>query len=170
MDNLFTPSYIYLWKVWFLLFFDNVFLFLHDFMQLLYSVLKAFTILFIGRIYTCFFVFLCNPENLSMICLIKSLFYDIYNTISEDNQIWNNYLYLMILSLLQICKEVIEKVFITSFALSLIMTSLLSLFECIECSSSLSLEEIKVIATVNWIIHVPDFLRSFIMPFKYGLI
>ena len=38
---------------------------------------------------------------------------------------------------------------IASSALSLIMISLLSLFECIAHSLSLSLEEIKLIAIVN---------------------
>ena len=39
---------------------------------------------------------------------------------------------------------------VTSLALLLIMISTLSLFECITHSSSLSLEEIKLIAIVNW--------------------
>ena len=38
---------------------------------------------------------------------------------------------------------------ITSSALSLITISILSPFECITCSSSLSLEGIKLIAIVN---------------------
>ena len=52
---------------------------------------------------------------------------------------------------------------------SLFMVSLLSLFECVTRFSSLSLEEIKLIAIVNWIFHVSDSLRIF-MSFKYGLI
>ena len=59
---------------------------------------------------------------------------------------------------------------ITQSALSLIMISMLSLFECITCSSSLSLEEIKLIAVVNCISNVSDFLRLFMMSFKYGVI
>ena len=44
-------------------------------------------------------------------------------------------------------------------------------FECITHSSSLSsLEEIRLIAIVNWIFHVSDFSRLFMMPFKYSLI
>ena len=46
---------------------------------------------------------------------------------------------------------------------------MLSLFECITCSSSFS-EEKKIIVIVNWIFHVSDFLRSFMTSFKYGLI
>ena len=58
----------------------------------------------------------------------------------------------------------------TSSALSVIMISLLSLFECIMHSSSLSLEQIKLVAVANWIFHVPDFLRLFMISFKYELI
>ena len=50
------------------------------------------------------------------------------------------------------------------------MISVLSLFECIIRSSSLSIEEIKLFAIVNWIFHVSNFLRLFIMLLKYGLI
>ena len=47
---------------------------------------------------------------------------------------------------------------------------MLSLFECIAGSSSLSMEEIKLFAIVNWIFHVSEFLRLFMMSFKYSLI
>ena len=47
---------------------------------------------------------------------------------------------------------------------------MLSLFECISSSSSLSIEEIKLFAIVNLIFHVQDFLRLFMMSLKYGLI
>ena len=50
------------------------------------------------------------------------------------------------------------------------MNSMLSLFESITCSSSVSLEEIKLIAIVNSIFNVSDFLRLFMMSFKYGLL
>ena len=50
------------------------------------------------------------------------------------------------------------------------MISILSLFECITRSSSLFLEEIKLIATVNWVFHESEFLRLFNMSFKYHLI
>ena len=64
-----------------------------------------------------------------------------------------------------------KSVFLTSSALSLITISTLSLFECIIWSSSLSsLEEIKLIVIVNWIFHVSDCLRSFMMSLKYVLI
>ena len=60
--------------------------------------------------------------------------------------------------------------FITSSAFSLIMISMLSIFECIISHSSLSMEEIKLFVIVNWIFHVTDFLRLFMMFFKYGQI
>ena len=50
------------------------------------------------------------------------------------------------------------------------MISMLSLFECITCSSLLSKEEIKLFAIVNSIFYVSDFLRLFMMSFKYRLI
>ena len=50
------------------------------------------------------------------------------------------------------------------------MISMLSLFECITCSSLLSLEELKLIATVNRIFDGLGFLRLSFMDFKYDLI
>ena len=46
---------------------------------------------------------------------------------------------------------------------------MLSLFECITFSSSLSMEVIKLFAIANWIFYVPDFIRLFMISFKYGL-
>ena len=51
------------------------------------------------------------------------------------------------------------------------MISMLSLFECASLSSSLSsLEEIKLIVIANLVLKVSDFLRSFTISFKYGLV
>ena len=50
------------------------------------------------------------------------------------------------------------------------MISTLSLFECISHSSSLSTEEVKLFAVVYLIFHVSEFLRLFMMSFKYSLI
>ena len=50
------------------------------------------------------------------------------------------------------------------------MTFMLLLSECITCSSSLSMEETNLFAIVNWIFPVSNFLRLFMMSFKYGLI
>ena len=57
-----------------------------------YSVLKTFVIFFIDEIYCCFFCFLSNQENLHMIHRNSDLFYDIYNTINEDNGRQTHYL------------------------------------------------------------------------------
>ena len=47
---------------------------------------------------------------------------------------------------------------------------MLTLFDCIRHSSSISpLEEIKLIVIVNWIFHVWNVLRSFMIYFKYSL-
>ena len=43
-------------------------------------------------------------------------------------------------------------------------------FECITCSSSLSMEEIKLFAIVTWTFHVSGFLKLFMMSFRYDLI
>ena len=59
---------------------------------------------------------------------------------------------------------------IISSALNLIMISMLSLLECITHSSSVSLEDKNITYIVNWIFHVSNFLRSFMISFKYGLI
>ena len=49
------------------------------------------------------------------------------------------------------------------------MISMLSFFESITHSSSLSLPELKLMAIANWVFHVLDFLRLFMMCFKNGL-
>ena len=52
---------------------------------------------------------------------------------------------------------------------------MLLLFECITCTSSLSMEEIKLFAIVNWIFCVSDFLKLFwfmavLVIYVYGLL
>ena len=47
---------------------------------------------------------------------------------------------------------------------------MLSFFECITRSRSLPMKEIALFAIVNWIFHVSDFLRLFMMTFKYDFI
>ena len=51
---------------------------------------------------------------------------------------------------------------------SLMMISMLSLFESITCS--LSIEEINLLAIFIQIFHVSGFLKLFSMSFKYGLV
>ena len=100
-----------------------------------------------------------------------SLFYDIYNTITKHNRRQSHYLS-SILNYFDIYFKWIKKsFFITSSASSLIIISILSLSEFITRSSSLSsLGEIKSMVIVNWIFHVSDCLRLFIMSLRYGLI
>ena len=50
------------------------------------------------------------------------------------------------------------------------MISMLSLFECIMSSWSVSFKEIKLIAFVEWIFYGSGFSRLFMTPFKYSLI
>ena len=59
---------------------------------------------------------------------------------------------------------------VTSSGLSLIMISMLSLFQCIRNSSQLSLEEIKLIDIVSLVFHVSHFFRLLMISFKYDLI
>ena len=47
---------------------------------------------------------------------------------------------------------------------------MISLFGWVSRSSLLSTEEIKIFAIVKWNFHVSEFLRLFVMSFKYGLI
>ena len=116
------------------------------------------------------FCFLSNQENLYMIHYDSDLFSEIYNTIDKHNQRKTHYLSLIPNCFWYLFLSELKSSFITSSASSLIMISVLSLFEWITHSSSLSMEEIKLFAIVNWIFHVSDFLRLFMMSFKYGLI
>ena len=85
----------------------------------------------------------------------SNLFYDIYNTVNEHNSRQNHYLS-SISNYFDIFFKIHSKIsFITSYASSLIIISMLSLSECIAHSSSLSpLEEIKLIVFVNLIFDV----------------
>ena len=47
---------------------------------------------------------------------------------------------------------------------------MISLFGWVTCSSLLSTEEIKIFSIVKWYFHGSNFLRLFMMSFKYGLI
>ena len=58
---------------------------------------------------------------------------------------------------------------ITVSSLSLIMILMIPQFESILRSSSLSIENTKLIAIVNWIFHVSNFLTLFMVSFKYSL-
>ena len=114
------------------------------------------------------FCFLSKQENLYMIHHDWDLFYGIYNTILN---IIKDKLFTVVDSKSFWYLFLIESTssFITWSGWSLILISMLLLFECITCSSSLSMEEIKLFAIVNWIFYVSVFLRLF-MSFKYLVI
>ena len=132
-----------------------------------YSVLKIFAIFFIDSIYCYFFAFYSIYIWSTTILIF---FNDIYNTIYEHNQRQTHYLSL-VLNYFDIYFSVNYKfLFITSTASSLIIMSILSMYEWIIPSSSLFVGEIKLFAIANWNFHLPYFLRLSMMSFKYGLI
>ena len=112
------------------------------------------------------FSFLPNQENRYIIHHYLKLFYDIFNTITDHNQRQNYFLSLVPNYIFRESKNY----FITLCASSVIMISVLSLFECITHSLSLSIEEIFFFTIASWIFHVSDFLRLFMKSFKYGLV
>ena len=58
--------------------------------------------------------------------------------------------FIVFLFIMQLGESIFEKISsVTSFVLSLIIISMLSLLKYITCPSSVSLEEIKLIAIVN---------------------
>ena len=130
------------------------FLFLHDLTRLLQRIWNICYLFYWWDLLLLSF-FLSNQENLYMIHHDLDLLYDVIQKLFKLS--W--YVYL----------KDSKSYFMTSSASSLIIISILSLFECITCFSSLSMEEIKLFAIANWILHVPDFLRLF-MSLKYGLI
>ena len=98
---------------------------------------------------------LSNWENLYKIHHDSDFFFFFFDTsdiINKHNQIRNCYLSLLFLYQLEILKEV------ESFFNNLI---------CFVSSSSISLEDINLAAIF---FHVSDFLRLFVLPFKYVLI
>ena len=63
-----------------------------------------------------------------------------------------------------------SKKFYKFIYLIIIMICMLLLFECITCSSSWFLEDVKLNNMVSWIFHVSDIFALFLMFFSYGLI
>ena len=152
--KIYSFPFIFIYKMFNSCYSVRIFLFLYDLKRLLQHIEKM-CFSFIDGIYCCFFCFLFNQENLRMIHHNSNLFYDIYNTITEHNQRQTHYLS----STLNLFLRESKSSFITLSASSLIMISMLSLCQCITGSSSSSVEEIKLCTTVNWIFHLPDFLR-----------
>ena len=124
----------------FLYFFADFFLFLHDLMRLLQRTENIYYLFFFDRIYCCLFVFYQIGKIYIYSTTIWIYINDICNTINEHNQRQNHYLLWMFRYLE---RSVSKSSYKTSSDLSLIMIFMLSLFECIRPSSSLSLEDIK---------------------------
>ena len=162
-DGKFIHPLLYLF-IHFLLFFVDHFLFLHDLMQLLHRIENICCLFFVDGIYCCFFCFLSNQENLHMIHHDLDVFYDIIMNIIEDKLTTFYWFKIIVMSIFSESKNY----FITSSASSFIMIFMLSLFECITRSSSLSMEEVISYCWLNF--HVSYFFRLFLMSFKYSLI
>ena len=112
-----------------------------------------------------FFYFLLNQDNLFMIHHDWNLFCGICNTLTEHNRGQAHYLsyFDILLWYLFLTESNTFLIFFYNFYLSL--------FKFITRSSSLSsLEDIKLIVTVHWILQVPDCLRSFTRSLNYSLI
>ena len=100
----------------------------------------------------------------------SDLFYDIYNILNEYNRRQTRYLSLIEIYF-GICFWVNQKVFfITLSASSLIMTSMLNFFWMHYMLFVIIFARTKVICYCELNFQVSDFLRLFIMFFKYGLI
>ena len=149
-----------------MLFFADLFWFLHYLMELLKCIKSIYCRFYWWDLLLLFFS--SNQENLYMIHYDSHLFFHIYNTINEHSQ---NKTTLHRFQIILICVfESFRKLFYHFICSITDHDFYVTTFECITHSSSLSVEEIKVIAITNWIFYVSDFLRLFIVPFKYGLI
>ena len=147
-----------------MLFFAHVFLFLHNLRQLLQRI-ENICYLFIDRIYYCIFF----PISRIYIWYLAIWIYFvtfIIQWINKDKI--TTFEWFQIFWYLFFSKW--KSFVITSSASSLIMISILSLFECITCCSLLSMEKIKLFVIVNWILQELNFLRLFMIYLKYGLI
>ena len=122
-------------------------------------------------------------ENLYLIRCNLSLLYDIHNTTHQHNHRQCRSLLLVCLRLFDTKKKsdlksfsILSCVFL-SITISVvfrifiyIISNVISLFECINSFSSLSLEDMKLIVIVIGTFHLPGFLRLSIVSFKYELI
>ena len=114
--------------------------------------------------------FLSSLENLYMIHLDLDLFYDICNTINEHSQRYNHYLSLTSPPNWISIKKWLKK-FFNNFICIFINHEFYVITLWINYRLLITVfRRNKLIAIVNWIFHISDFLRSFMMSFKYGLI
>ena len=149
-----------------MLFFQNVFLNLHDLMQLLQHT-ESIYIFFIDSIFWCFGVFYSVRRIYIWSTTIDSdLFYEICNTRNEHNGRQTHYLLIDFSNQIwyQETSE-LKSFLVTSSALPLIMISLLSLF-----NHFIVFRRNKINCCFFFIFHLPDVVRLFMISFKYGLI
>ena len=149
-----------------MLFFQNVFLNLHDLMQLLQHT-ESIYIFFIDSIFWCFGVFYSVRRIYIWSTTIDSdLFYEICNTRNEHNGRQTHYLLIDFSNQIwyQETSE-LKSFLVTSSALPLIMISLLSLF-----NHFIVFRRNKINCCFFFIFHLSDVVRLFMISFKYGLI
>ena len=147
--------------------FAGLFLFLHDLMQQLPHTENIYHLHFSSLLFA---LFIQSGESIYDHPRLKLILWHLkYNNWTESK--------LKLLPLIDVSKLVwylersdSKSSLITSFALSFGINFIFSLFECITRSSSISLEEIKLIAIVNWIFLVSNFWRLIIISLKWGLI
>ena len=169
-DGKFIPSQLYLFiKVLFFVILCRSFFISSWFNSTLTAYWKhLLSLLSIGFIVA--FMFFIQSGDLYTIHHNPDLFCDIYNAINEYNRIQTHYLPFF-KNDFEISFWVIYEIFLWLHMLHHHRSSWLSLFECITGSSLLSyLEELKLFVTADWIFHVSDFSKLFMISFKYCLI
>ena len=114
------------------------------------------------------FNFSAIQENLYMICLFSNLFFEGGNTINQYYKKQTCFLSLIPLNIFDNFVKAFQNVFYNFICFGTHHN--FWLLVCIVQVSSESLEEIKLICTVNWIFHPLLVLWSFIILLKYGLI
>ena len=138
--------------------------FLHD----SYMTVTAYWKHLLSILLIVFFFFFCplsNQENLYMIHHNFILFYDICNTINEHNQRETHYLP-SIPNYFESFKKFLYNYICFTINHDFYFITFLNAVH----TSSLPLEETKLIAVVNSIFLMSDFLGLFLMSFKYSLI
>ena len=152
-----------------MLFFQDALQLFHDLMHLLQRI-ESIIIFFIDKMYCCFFVF--SPVKRIYIWSTSILIYFITFVIQWMNTIKDKITtsHWCFQSNLISAKKWSKTFFYIIICIVINHEFCVIIFKCITCSSLFFLEEIKIIVIVDWIFYVQDFLRSFMISFKYGLI
>ena len=131
--------------------------------------MKTLFIFFIDRIYCYFFVFYPVRRIYIWSTMIWIYFITFIMSTIKDKLTTFHQFQIILTSIFQWIKKLFY--YFIFFAINHdFYFVILLFFECITRSSSLSMEETKLFAIANSIFHVSDFLRRFIMSFKYGVI